>query len=291
MNKKNGKQTKIKTKLKTPKKNLFLLTLNEVDKWDELLEYLLHFNSLNYLLASKEKAPTTEHEHIHCMAQFSSSISLDFDSLCGSHVDVCRGTPQQVKDYVSKDGEIIFETGSLRSTGRLSIKAVMEMKKEDRLSLPFVYYKNVKNLNEEDDNKFTAENFFKQLEVIYIWGISGIGKSQKAREIIKERTGEDTRFDCVKYENGFWLGVYGSTTALYDDFRDYQVRPSEFINFIDYGTHILNVKHGAIRNNYTLIIITSIQDPETLYSRSGYDIDEEQKAQWLRRITKIIHLE
>lgn len=62
--------------------------------------------------------------------------------------------------------------------------------------------------------------------------------------------------------------------------------PSEFINFIDYNKHILNTKGAHVRNNYSLIIITSVQSPMEIYKNS---LSYESREQWLRRI-KIIDL-
>ena len=60
---------------------------------------------------------------------------------------------------------------------------------------------------------------------------------------------------------------------------------SEFINFIDYNKHNMNIKGGFIKNNYELIIITSIQDPHNIYNNI---IDnEETREQILRRINII----
>ena len=63
------------------------------------------------------------------------------------------------------------------------------------------------------------------------------------------------------------------------------MKVKEFINFIDYNVHTMNIKGGHIKNNYHLIIITSINDPNTIYSNC---IDnEETSKQWLRRLTII----
>lgn len=63
----------------------------------------------------------------------------------------------------------------------------------------------------------------------------------------------------VKFENGFWNGIGNSKCCIYDDFRDSHMKPSEFINFIDYNKHQLNVKGSYKLNNYEFIIITSVQ--------------------------------
>lgn len=289
--KRRRKESPQEENVRTLKRTLFLLTLNEVEKWDKLLNYLNHFQSLNYIIASKEKAPKTGHEHIHCMIQFSCSISLDLRKVCGAHVDICKGTPQQVKKYVEKDGDIIYENGNIRISGNsVSIKQAKEMPKEERELLNCSYYNIVNKINDEEDSKIRCRDLFKDLKVIYIWGPSGIGKSRRARDIIEEKIGLDAVFDCVKHERGFWIGIKDSNVALYDDFRDYHMTPSEFINFIDYNTHILNVKYGYKKNKYTLIIITSIQDPEMLYEKNVLK-DDEEKRQWLRRITEIVHME
>ena len=104
-------------------------------------------------------------------------------------------------------------------------------------------------------------------------------------EIIHKENVEE--FDEVKHVNDFWDGVVdGEGTCVYDDWRDSHMKASEFINFIDYRSHNLNVKGGSVRNNYNLIIISTTQNPEMIYNSLG----DEPKKQWLRRM-EIIHTE
>lgn len=73
-------------------------------------------------------------------------------------------------------------------------------------------------------------------------------------------------FEEVKYENGFWNGIGdGTGCCVYDDFRDSHMKASEFINFIDYNVHNLNIKGGNVKNNYNLIIITSVFPLNDIY--------------------------
>lgn len=53
-----GEQPKLKNRA-------FQLTLNETEKYKDLIEYIKHFKTLKYYISCKEKAPTTGHEHIH----------------------------------------------------------------------------------------------------------------------------------------------------------------------------------------------------------------------------------
>ena len=50
---------------------------------------------------------------------------------------------------------------------------------------------------------------------------------------------------------------------------------------------VKNIKYGNVKNKFKYIFITSIQNPEELYSNSQ---PKEPKEQWLRRITEIIYL-
>lgn len=91
-----------------------------------------------------------------------------------------------------------------------------------------------------------------------------------------------TKVNIVKYVNSFWQGVGNAKIAIYDDFRDSHMHPSEFINFIDYNKHTINIKGGEKQNEYSLIIITSVQDPHYIYMGMK---DDEPRRQWLRRMT------
>ena len=266
----------------------FLLTLNQVEKWDNLYKYLKSLESLNYLIASKEVAPETGHEHIHCYIQFKNAIFLSKKKTENSHIDICRGSPQQNIEYVKKDGNIIKEEGVVRSGKPTSIHDVKKMKREERDDLPFIYYDKVVKLNENENADMNVDEYYKEVKVYYIWGDSGVGKTKMAHSLIK-----DKKFHEAKHFNGFWIGVSDNSecrTLLYDDFRDTHMKPSEFINFIDYNVHNMNVKGGYIKNKYNFIIITSVQSPEVLYEKFTEN-DKEPMKQWMRRLTNIIHLE
>lgn len=277
------------------KRRMFQLTLNNVEKWEKLLDYLRSLESLGYLIASKEKAPTTGHEHIHCFVQFKKPICLSLKKTQQAHIEVCKGSPQQNKRYVEK-GEIIEEIGEIRLSGCMSIKEVSNMSDDDLLNLPFVYYEKVKSLKIDKSNLIKIDEYKKEIKVYYLYGESGSGKTQTAikmmREEVKKNNDLTPYFNEIKCCNGFWIGVdvqNRSDIAFYDDFRDSHMVPSEFINFIDYNVHNMNIKNGHVKNHFKLIFITSIQSPFELYSKFTEN-NEEPKKQWLRRITEIINL-
>lgn len=279
------------------RKRAYQLTINKLDDYDKILSYLQSLKALRYIIACKEKAPTTGKEHIHIYVQFDSGISLSKKKTLTAHIEGCRGTPQQNVAYIKKHGsEIIFEAGTLAKTGKLSIKDVKSLKEDELDDLPFSYYNKVQSVKRDQLMNISADNYNKKIEVYYIYGVSGAGKTLRAIKMIKKLKEDGliktTEFNEVKYSNNFWHGVTLDTikeVALYDDFRDYHLPPSEFINFIDYNTHVMNVKYGCVTNSYKYIFITSIQNPEDLYQDSRNHAEEAK--QWLRRIKEIIKIE
>lgn len=258
-----------------------LITLFQVMHIDGIKEWALSRPQFRYIVAAKETCPETRREHIHCYMEFKSKITFDPSDHGNPHVDVCRGTSQQNRDYVVKDGNILFEEGQMATPGRehakLTVKDLMEMKQPDELQphhlKPWIV---ARTLNQ----RVAAHECYKQVEVHYYYGPSGCGKSHS----VYDRLLRDGRpFDRVSFENGFWLGISAdgcSEVAWYDDFRDSDMKPVEFIRFIDYYVNNLNVKNGMVKNNYKVIFITSVQKPDVIYP----NVQGEPRAQWMRRI-------
>lgn len=157
---------------------------------------------------------------------------------------------------------------------------------EDRKELPIQYYNIVEKINMSENADININDWEKEVCVVWIQGPSGIGKTQKAKKIIRKNInliGE--KVNIIKHVNGFWIGVGNAKAAIYDDFRDSDVKASEFINFVDYNKHYMNVKGGSVLNNYELIIITSVQKLKNIYS----NVPDEPRKQWERRI-KVINM-
>lgn len=260
----------------------FQITVNN-EAIDVVLTYMRKLKP-NYLVACKETAPSTGHVHFHVYVQFPNCRRLSLKKLEGAHLEICRGSPEQNEAYVKKDGEIIAEEGELRRCSKWSIKGFKEMSKEEREDLPPQMYNIVQKMNDAENKKMKGTDYYKgKINVYWYWGESGSGKTRHAVQEIGER-----EFNEVKYDGNFWHGVTEDTDiALYDDWRDGHMKPTELINFIDYNRHVMNVKGGSIRNNYKEIYITTLQDPEKIYA----NVPEETRKQWLRRIKEIIKFE
>lgn len=239
----------------------FQLTLNEVEKYESLKNYLTGLKNNNFFISCKEIAPTTGHEHIHIYVQFDTSVRLAISKCCGAHIEMCRGSPQQNVEYIMKEGNILDEIGSLRPVGNPTIREIKKMTKDQIEDLPWQMYNTAVKIRQEIANDLNPRDIWKDVKVIYICGDSKTGKTFKAMEYIKD----EPTFNQVKYADGFWHGIGTSKVAVYDDFRDSDMKPQEFIHFIDYMKHPMNTKGGSHLNEYTTIIITSVQKPTLLY--------------------------
>lgn len=263
----------------------FQLTQNDMEAAGDLLNYLRSLNP-NYLVACREKAPSTGHEHMHVYVQFPNARRLSMKKLAGAHIEVCKGSPKQNIAYIKKDGDIIAEEGAPRLNYIPTIQEAKKMEDKELEGLNLNLFNIAAKIQAEKKKSIDPKEYYKEVEVYWIWGESGAGKTRYAvRDMLKRNI---EKFNEVKMVGEFWHGVQEECeVALYDDFRDSHMKPTELINFIDYNRHIMNVKGGSVRNNYKLIYITSLQDPNEIYK----NVPEESKRQWLRRLKEIIHIE
>jgi len=238
-----------------------------------------------YIIIGDEHCPTTGKRHFQIYVNFNNSISFTSikKKLPSAHMEVTQGSPKSNQIYCSKE-KVYFEDGILPHQGKVSVKDLKEMSNEQIIDMDarcHQAYIRARNLLLTD---IDIEEWSKEVKVYYIQGPSGIGKTQKAKEIVRENKEKyGTKVNIVKYENNFWSGIGSAKIAIYDDFRDSHMKPSEFVNFIDYNEHRLNIKGGDSPNKYELIIITSVQKLEEIY----HNVSGEPRQQWLRRIEVI----
>lgn len=266
----------------------YQLTINNIEKYEEIKEYVLGFEPNYFYSCIEENKRGSLHMHIY--VQYTKCIRLSTKKTCGAHIEVCKGTPQQNKNYIDKikraynTNNIIDELGAIRLGGIKSNLAISLMEKElEEVQInEFKIWKEVKSTK-----PYTKKETYKpNIKVIYIYGESGIGKSRAVSIML----GDDEYYEEISYSNQFWLGVnhyFPAKTAWYDDFRDSQMPASEFIKFIDYRKHQMNIKFVPSHlNQYEKIYITSIQSPYEIYR----NLPDEAREQWIRRTT-IIHME
>lgn len=285
-----GNTKPVPNKTKFTSRN-FILTIQEsqFDYLEMILLYLRHLKNFNYILCGHHDGPKSPHYHIY--VQYSKPTTITNTAIYNSHIEKCFGSAQKNIKYIKcEDAKhikhnvkctVYYEEGEPSEKGKgFTIQDIKEMDIDELYQLNYTHMKTIESEINKRVNRMSVNNWHKDnMKVIYIYGPSGIGKSTKAIEIIKEY-GND--FDSIKFDGHFYHGVsdYNNKIALYDDFRPSDMKAAEFINLIDYNRHTLNIKGGSKLNNYELIIITSILSPHNIYN----NMKEEAKKQWLRRM-------
>ena len=273
----------------------FSMKLELFRKYALLMKYLLKFKSFRYCVSALGLNPEDHDDnkhllHIHIYIEFKETTRLYISKVFGAHIGTKIKGQLNVIEYV-KDQElgIIEEIGTKALCHRPTIKEAKQMSIEELEELSVDYSNIVSKIIAQKNNVIDLDDYYKgdKFKVYYIYGPSGMGKTRKAQELA--RLHGYSKVDEVKYRNNFYLGVSDICKAcIYDDFRPSHMDVSEFINFIDYNKHNLNIKGGSLKNNYELIIITSVNDPRKIYQNCTDR--EETKTQWLRRMT-IINIE
>ena len=270
----------------------FSMKLELFRKYALLMKYLLKFKSFRYCVSALGLNPEDHDDnkhllHIHIYIEFKETTRLYISKVFGAHIGTKIKGQLNVIDYVkNQELGIIEEIGTKALCHRPTIKEAKQMSTEELEELSVDYSNIVSKIIAQKNNHIHLDDYYKgdKLKVYYIFGPSGSGKTRKAQELIK-LNGYDG-FDEVTHKNNFYLGVTGDYKAcIYDEFRPSHMDVSEFIKFIDYNRHNLNIKGGSLKNNYELIIITSINDPRRIYQNCTDR--EETKIQWIRRMTII----
>jgi len=254
--------------------------------WDEEDAIKLKNMEYKFIVIGKEHCPTTGRLHFHCYINFKHPKEfpkLKKELSRSANIKVAEGSADANIKYLSKE-ELWFMDGK-KPRERVTAKELQQMSNEEIVEMDprcaQAYMRNRDILN----NNINIREWKKDVTVVYIQGPSGSGKTEKAKKIVLRNTaivGETV--NIIKYENGFYSGIGDAKTAIYDDWRDSHMKPSEFINLIDYNIQNMNIKGGSVKNKYMLIIITSVQRIEDIYPMM---INNEPRKQWMRKIKVI----
>lgn len=277
--------------LKKWKGRQFLITQNDTSLSSSTAKYLKNMKTFRFMVACREVAPRTHHIHDHFFVQYKDSISISNAGVKYAHIDHPRGTVEDNIAYIYKikqpylRGLIYLKYGEPTFFSGLKVKDVINMTNEDIKELPAGLYKTAKEIKGDYCTVVKASEMLKNVKIFYLWGDTHTLKSKHAILFIEKCCGDEC--EQVSYDNGYWNGSRGlCKTAFYDEFRDTAMPLNIFLQFIDYNSQPMNIKHGSSRNIYERIVITSSQNPATLYSKDTGP--NESSGQWLRRM-KIFH--
>lgn len=236
------------------------------------------------MVACLEVAPTTGQVHIHCYIWFRDNARLDLNRVQGAHVDVCKGKPYQVKNYVKKDGNIIYEMGEEPEEPKTkhrkgpTIKEVKQMTPEQIEEQPANQISHIQKILNMKRRQLCIENRrYEKVKVHWLWGPTGTGKSREAFE---------SGAIQIDYSNSFFSDWFDSKNVLFDDFRG-KIPYEMLLKLTDgyRGSVPINIKGDYLWWDVDEIWITSPYHPERVYRQQN--LKDDKIEQLLRRITDL----
>ncbi len=240
----------------TQSKN-WTITDFELLSWNEIYKAS---DAIRYICVGKEICPTTKKKHYQGWIQTIKTHRLGgIKKLCRSKkvsLRSCRGTELQNDKYCKKDGlyktygefitqgkrtdldelrKIIDKGGTLKNIADENFQAFIQYNRG------FQEYKKIIDKQLRKD--------FRKVEVIHIYGETGLGKTRKAMEYpnIYKIQGDHLKW---------WDGYDGEETILIDDYDD-QVPITELLCILDGYQLRLPIKCSFTYANWTKVIITS----------------------------------
>lgn len=270
---------------------------------DKFVPYAEKLGAFQYILiCSHDKEDTGEmNEHKHVYLQLDQCRVLSKKMVGTIHIDECLGSAKQCYNYLmgldDKHKKLgvncvkLYENGRMLNKG-LQVKTVEDAKnlsidelvKLDARSFNTVI--KIKNFYSHRPVKFT-ETYKPDIEVIYLCGSSDKGKTKWVYDYMKAKGDDEPVSDTIHFDGKYWDNINPDVDfAIYDEWRDWHMEPTEFLKLIDFYCKDMRVLYGYTKNNYKHILITTTQDLNEIYTRK-----HEDPKQWYKRITRYINLD
>lgn len=238
-----------------------------------------------------EKAPTTGKIHLQGFIIFYKKCRFTTvkNLLPGAHIEKARGTQQQNIEYCSKSESKIcgpFQIGTLETPGKskplqeccdkiIKGTTISEIAKD----YPTVFVIHNRGLRALQQIILPEVPAWRNLNVIWYWGPTGVGKTKKCYET-------DPGLYKVKNKGQWWDGYVQQQTILFDEFYG-QIQMENMLNWLDGYPIDLEIKGGYTSARWTNVFITSNTDPHNMYN----GVPEDVRQAFFRRVTQFLYME
>lgn len=263
----------------------YRITVNNYKKID-----ISKFKKLNYtyLIIGDEIAPTTGTPHLQVFVILKNDWKdgyVKWIKAVGTKrwsVLDCNASNESNSKYCRKE-KVLFEKGEFSAQGsRSDIRLVREMCQQNKsireISKVCSGYQAIRY----------AETYYKYnepkrkigpVEIIWIWGASGVGKSSYCWE-------RENLDDIVTPTTEKWWDDYDQhPVVLIDDIDSEWCGFKRFLRITDIYPYRVETKGGTRQIAAKRFYITSSVKPQHIWE------NEEDQKQLLRRLTKVIHME
>lgn len=252
-------------------------TTSDEDYWSKI-------EGVEYLVIGKEKGENGITPHHQGYIYFKNARSFSavkklFPSTV--HIEKQAGTCQEASDYCEKEGEVIAKVGKLPSQGkRTDLDKIKQLVKDGA---------NMRAVIDEATSyqamkagemliKYRPPPHRDTLQVIWLYGPTGTGKTHYARE----QCPIDDVWESME-DLKWWEGYDGQSHVIIDDLRKESCSFPTLLRSLDKYPYRVPIKGGSTPLCATTIYITAPLHPSEMFQFCGEDVN-----QLLRRITKII---
>lgn len=286
---------------------------------DKIKDELNKMDSVDYWCMSDEIGQEgTYHTHLFIYSDGGIRFSTVKRRFPPSHIDKCNGTAVENRNYCYKDGEkynkdydsgnyeYIDEKGKLhkgtnytdtheedgimpveRQGARNDLKAIYDMVKNG-ISTYEIMDNNPKTLTMIDHiekarmiiNQEKYKNTWRNLEVVYIWGVTGTGKTRS----VMERFGYENVYRVTDYDHPF-DSYKCQDIVLFEEFRS-SLRIDDMLKYLDGYPIELSARYNNKVACFTKVFICTNIDLRNQYR----NIQRDEKMTWdafIRRIHKV----
>lgn len=286
------------------------LTINNPEEkdltHDKIKDKLSTLKSLSYYCMCDETGLECEtyHTHIFLYANNAVRFSTIKNLFPSAHIECCNGTSQQNRDYIRKEGKYASSSkkeGNIIDTfeefGTLPIEQQGKRNDLDTLydmiksgmsdaeiiatdtsyMLQLDKIQRVRNIINQDRMK----NTFRQLDVSYIWGVSGTGKTR----YVMEKYGYDNVYKITNYDKHPFDSYEGQDVILFDEFRS-QLRIGDMLQYLDGYPINLPARYGDRTALFTKVYLVSNINLSNQYT----NVQTYEPRTWQAFLRRIQHM-
>lgn len=304
----------------------FLGTLNNPQDWgfdsDKVIRLLSELAGCRYIAIAEEIGAQEHTPHMHFFVVYKNpkAKSTMCNTVPKAHWDECRGTIEQNRDYVFKQGKWVDSekgTTALPETQREWGEIPSECKEfptrksdvmdainemiEDGLTPSEIMEKHAGYCEYADTirrayilRRTAYVPPVRDVKVHYVVGASGSGKTYTYKRLC-DRFGDSDVYLVTDYANDMTAAFdryQAENVIVLDEFRG-NVRFSTFLNLTDIYRCDIHARYVSTMALYSEVYITSIYPPEKLYENLVETASQgiEPRQQLYRRISDITYCE
>ena len=289
----------------------WLLTINNpVEKGythDKLQELMKQFTNVTFYCMSDEIGLETKTYHTHLFMYSPNGIRFRTvqSRIPNCHIDYCKGTAQQNRDYVFKEGKHAgTDKEDTRVDGTQLEWGEMPVERQGRRNDIIDLYDMIANgmtdyqildtspdymlqLNQIRQTRQVIrsekfKNTFRQLTTTYIYGSTGCGKTR----YVMEKYGYENVYRVTNYKHPF-DEYKGQDVVLFDEFRS-SLPLVDMLKYLDGYPVLLPCRFVDTQACFTKVYFTTNISLDKQYVNIQRDEIESYSA-FLRRIHKVIN--